>query len=219
MRMLLALLLTGLAASALAPAGEAPPAFAAKPTAAKAGDKVKIEFAADRETDAAVYVLDAQGKCVRHLVAGVIGGKGAPPEPFKPGLAQSVEWDGQDDAGKPAAGGPFKVRVTLGMKPEFDSFVLHNPDGSGRVHALAVGPGGTLYVFHAENTANDNMGGHKIKVFTRDGKHHKVLVPFPADIAPEKLKALAPFRDEAGDLTKCERLEPGQNRKIAALRT
>ncbi len=78
--------------------------------------------------------------------------------------------------------------------------MLHNPYGSGRVNALAVGPGGTLYVFHAENTANDNMGGHKIKVYDRDGRHLKVLVPFPADIAPEKIKALGIFRTAEGDL-------------------
>jgi hypothetical protein len=186
-------------------AGE-PPKFAAKPTAARAGDpatgsgpgKVKIEFAADRETDVAVYVLDAQGRCVCHLAAGVLGK--SPPQPLRPGLAQSLEWDGKDDAGKDAAGGPFKVRVALGMKPEFDGFVLHNPDGAGRIHAVAVGPKGTVYVFHAENTSNDNMGGHKIKVYDRDGKHFKVLVPFPADIAPERVKALGVFQTPEGDL-------------------
>jgi hypothetical protein len=36
-----------------------PPSFTKKPVAAKAGDKVKIDFAVDRETDVAVYVEDA----------------------------------------------------------------------------------------------------------------------------------------------------------------
>ena len=65
---------------------------------------------------------------------------------------------------------------------------------------MAVGPGGTLYVFHKDGTANGNMGGHKIKVYNRDGKHLKVLTPFPADIAPEKVKALGVFQTAEGDL-------------------
>jgi hypothetical protein len=158
-----------------------------------AGERVRIEFAADRETDAAVVVLDARGKVVRHLVAGLLGRNA--PEPLKPGLFQSIDWDRRDDFGRPAAGGPFSLRASLGLRPEFDRFLLNNPDGCGRVHALAVGPRGTLYVFHAENTANDNMGGHKVKVYDRDGRHLKVLVPFPANIEPDKVKALGVFRD------------------------
>jgi len=198
MQRLFALIAASLVAAAAVSAGEAPPTFTAKPTAARAGDKVRIEFAADRETDAAVYVLDAQGKAVRHLAAGVLGPKA--PEPLKPGLAQSVEWDGRDDAGKPAAGGPFKVRVTLGMKPEFDGFLMFNPDASGPVSAVAVGPGGTLYAFHRDGTANGNMGGHKLKVYSREGKHLRALAPFPADIAPDKVKALGVFQTPEGDL-------------------
>ena len=80
------------------------------------------------------------------------------------------------------------------MKPEFDRFLMHNPEASGEISAVAVGPGGSLYVFHKDGTANGNMGGHKIKVYNRDGKHLKVLAPFPADIDPKKVKALGVFR-------------------------
>jgi hypothetical protein len=53
---------------------------------------VKIEFAADRETDVAVYVEDAASKVVRHLAAGMLGKN--PPAPLKAGaLEQSLEWD------------------------------------------------------------------------------------------------------------------------------
>src|SRR5207248_1325846 len=109
-------------------------------------------------------------------------------------------WDGKDDFGKASVGGPFKVRVQLGMRPEFGSFLMHNPDACGEISSVAVGPKGTLYVFHKDGTANGNMGGHKIKVFYRDGKHLKALTPFPADIAPEKVKALGVFRTTEGDL-------------------
>ena len=94
-------------------AGEAPPAFTKKPAATRAGDKTKIEFAVDRSTDVEVAVLGADGKVVRHLAAGVLGGRNDPPAPLKPGLAQSLEWDGCDDLGKPAAGGPLTVRVRV----------------------------------------------------------------------------------------------------------
>jgi hypothetical protein len=180
-------------------AAETPPAFTRKPTAVKSGGHIKIEFTVDRATDVAVYVEDAQGRVVRHLVAGVLGKN--PPEPLQANaLAQSLEWDGKDDSGKPAAGGPFKVRVRLGMKPEFDRFLMYSRDGSGEISTLAVGPGGTLYVFHKDAAANGNMGGHKIKIYDRDGKHLKVLAPFPADISPDKVKALGVFRTAEGDL-------------------
>lgn len=177
----------------------AQPAFVKKPTAVRADGKTTIEFTADRATDVAVTIEDAKGKIVRHLAAGVLG-KNAP-EPLKSGtLAQSLVWDGKDDFGKPASGGPFQVRVQLGMKPEFDRFLLHNPHGSGTVSSVAVGPGGSLHVFHRDSTVNSNMGGHKIKIYNRDGTHKKVLTPFPAHIAFDKVKALGTFQDADGNL-------------------
>ena len=116
----LMLTLCGLsAAAALAGEPPAPPAFTKKPAAAKDGDKVKIEFTVSRETDVSVFIEDAGGKVVRHLVSGVLGPKA--PAPLKPGLAQSIEWDGKADWGKPAPAGPFRVRVTLGMGAAYDA--------------------------------------------------------------------------------------------------
>ena len=188
MRTLLALLLTGLAASVMASAGEAQPAFAAKPAAAKAGDKVRIEFAADRETDVAVYVLDAQGKVVRHLAAGVLGAKA--PEPLKPGLSQSLEWDGRDDAGKPAVGGPFKARVALGLRPTFDRMIGYNPAEMDTVRSLATGPDGTIYV-HVTSFGFGSGSSHgRILAFDRGGKYLRTVAPYPADLPEEKLKGI-----------------------------
>src|SRR5262249_11751300 len=153
-----------------------------------------IAFTVDRATDVAVSVEDGRGKVVRHLAAGVLG-KHAP-EPLKPtSLAQSIDWDGKDDFGKAARGKGFTVRVQLGLRPSFDSFLMHNPDASGEVSAVAVGPKGDLYVFHKDGTANGNMGGHKVKVYGRDAKHKKVLVPFPADLDTKKLKGVGVFTD------------------------
>jgi hypothetical protein len=179
----------------------APPSatFARKPTATKTAAGVRIEFAVSAPTDVAVYVEDAAGKVVCHLAAGVLGSN--PPLPLTAdSLRQSVVWDGKDDCSKPAGDGPFQVRVALGMKPEFDGFLMYNPDSSGYIESLAVGPRGTLYVFHRDLVANGNMGGHKIKVYSRDGKAIKALTPFPANIAPERVKALGVFQTPDGDL-------------------
>jgi outer membrane protein assembly factor BamB len=198
MRAVLTATLTLLSLGSL-PADATPPALVKKPSAVRAGDRTKIQFTVDRPTDVAVTIEDARGKVIRHLAAGVLGKN--PPEPLqRDRLAQTLEWDGKDDFGKAATGGPFRVRVQLGMKGEFDRFLMHNPDASGPISSVAVGPGGSLYVFHRDGTVNGNMGGHKIKVYNRDGKHQKVLAPFPADIAPDKVKALGVFRTAEGDL-------------------
>jgi outer membrane protein assembly factor BamB len=176
-----------------------PAEFVNKPSAVRFGNTTKIDFTVDRLTDVAVAIEDAKGKVLRHLAAGMLGKN--PPEPLQANkLAQSLAWDGKDDFGKAATGGPFKVRVQLGMKAEFDRFLLYNPHASGPISAVATGPGGTLHVLHRDGTVNANMGGHKIKVYHRDGTHRKVLTPFPADMAAEKLKAVGVFQTADGDL-------------------
>ncbi len=172
--------------------------FTKPPTAKKAGDKTVIDFAVSAETDVAVYVLDAKGKVVRHLVAGVLGDKA--PKPLKPGLSQSLEWDGLDDYGEKAAGGPFKVRVGLGLKPEFDKYLFHNPDALPHIMHIAAGPEGELYVFYRDYVGNPNMGGYKIKAFDRDGHHKRVVFPFSSNIPFEKVKNMGTMQDDDGDL-------------------
>src|SRR5437016_5517428 len=74
--------------------------FTKKPAATKTGDKVTIAFAVDRATDVAVFIENAKGEVIRHLVAGVLGKN--PPPPLKASsLEQSVGWDGKADYGKP----------------------------------------------------------------------------------------------------------------------
>ncbi len=174
--------------------------FTTPPSARKAGDKTVISFAVNAGTDVAVYVLDAKGKAVRHLVAGVIGGKGTPPPPLKPGLSQSIEWDGKNDRGEPASGGPFKVRVVAGMKPSLEGFLLYNPDAIPRLQTLAAAPGGEVYVFHSDSVSNGNQGGLKIRVIDREGHYKRMLLPYPADLPYEKVQPLGAFKDEEGRL-------------------
>jgi len=127
-----------------------PPKFTAKPSAAKSSDgNVKIEFAVDRETDVTVVIEGAAGTPVRHLVAGVLGKN---PPPLRPGLAQSIEWDGKADWDKNAPAGPFKVRVALSLGAKYDMVVASDPvvvlNANGWAsQALAAGPDGTLDMY------------------------------------------------------------------------
>jgi len=168
----------------------APPAFTKKPSAARAGDKVRIDFAVDRETDVAVFIEDAKGKVVRHLVAGVLGKN--PPAPLKAGaLEQSVEWDGLADYGKPAQGGPFKVRVALGLNVRYDKVLLRDANTLGLIQGLAVAPDGILYVL----TTNGGtiFRGDAVLAFNRDGTYYRTVAPFPSDLRADQVKDLEAF--------------------------
>jgi DNA-binding beta-propeller fold protein YncE len=179
------------------PASGAEVKFSSQPAAQKSGSRTLIKFTVNRETDVAIFIEDQAGKVVRHLAAGVLGAKA--PKPFKPGLSQSLEWDGKDDYGQKAVGGPFKVRVALGLKPTFDGFLFDKPRSTGRIDALAVGPKGKVYVFHKDEGLV-HWWAHKIKILDRDGKHLKAIWPYPADIDPKRIKALAPHLTKEGDL-------------------
>ncbi len=187
---IIAVAVVGLAATA-ALAGEA--GFAAKPSAKKQGGKVVIGFAVKAAVDVEVSVLDGSGKVVRRLAAGLLGPKA--PEPFKPGLTQSIEWDGKDDAGKTVAGA--KVRVRLGIQPKFDKVLGWSAQQLGGVRGLVTGPDGTLYVLHGAA-----LLGHRdhfmITAFDRDGKYLRQVFPGPAGLPPEKRKGWPRVKMEDG---------------------
>jgi hypothetical protein len=173
-----------------ASAGEKPSAkFTAKPTAVKAGAGAKISFAVSRETDVAVFVQDANGKIVRHLVAGVLGKN--PPPPLKPGLSQSVEWDGKADYGKPAGSGPFKVRVALGLGAKYEKILMEEPlnvyGPKGGVKALTAGPDGTVYVLHVVGGDVPNWPSERLIAISREGKYLRTITPWPAGLAKEEV--------------------------------
>jgi hypothetical protein len=156
--------------------------FAEKPKATRQGDKVVITFASRGKCDATVAIVgpdgpstgSGQGKIVRHLASGVLG-KNAP-WPFKQdSLSQSIEWDGRDDAGKPAPAG-CKVRVSLGLQmtcdKSFGSFYGFNTKETGI--GLVVDEDGFLYV------VQDNS----IRRFTRDGRYERTLMPPQGAVTP-----------------------------------
>jgi hypothetical protein len=169
-------------------AGEASPVFVKKPTAVRAGPKTTIAFTLDRPTDVAVAIEDAQGKIIRHLAAGVLGKN--PPPPLQPNtLAQSLEWDGKDDFGKPTADGAFEVRVRAGTGVQFSRLIGADPYAMGRIHSVAVDEDGRLYIMAYQGGLNQNMD--TLRIFASDGSYLRTLIPFAAHLPPEKARAMA----------------------------
>jgi hypothetical protein len=179
----------GLVLATAATAGEA--SFTTKPSTAKAGDKVRISFTVSAPTDVAVCVQDARGKVIRHLVAGMLGKN--PPEPLKAdSLEQTVEWDGRDDDGKVAEGGPFKVRVGLGLKANYAGPAFMEKSGPNILNGVfwvAVGPDARVM----DNTV-------AIHVFRRDGAYEKTIKPYPSNLPADRLKETGAFLDDRGAL-------------------
>lgn len=102
------------------PSVQAQITFTKPPTASLKDGKINISFDVSTSTDVEVAILDKDGKIVRHLAAGVLGGPSNPPAPLSAGLSQSLTWNGTDDLGKPVPQGSYTVRVRLGVRPEFE---------------------------------------------------------------------------------------------------
>ncbi|MDD4890797.1 MAG: hypothetical protein PHU85_12815 [Phycisphaerae bacterium] len=196
-------LLTGVAAwLALATTATAadPVTFAVKPAVVKAGDAWTISFTLSASSDVEVAVVDAAGKPVRHLAAGVLGGKNPPPPPLKEGLAQAISWDGKDDAGKPVAGGECSARVRAGLGVKFGKIIGASPwtGNVGENNGLAVGPKGELYVKMASMVPQlHEFVPWQLREFDRVGKYGKTHLPYAPSTDPAKAAA---FRNlDAGD--------------------
>ncbi|MHC4916496.1 MAG: flagellar hook assembly protein FlgD, partial [Planctomycetota bacterium] len=163
------------------------PSFAGKPVVEQAAGGVKITFSVAEPTDVEVAILDAGGRVIRHLAAGMLG-ENAPAPLKKDSLEQELVWDGKDDAGKPAAGA--KVRVSLGMKPKLEKMLGDNPAALGGVKGMAVGPGGELFVFHVYAALHPGDGTGFCTVYSREGKYLRTILPYPANLPAEKMKGL-----------------------------
>jgi hypothetical protein len=169
--------------------------FTAKPTATRVGDQVKIAFAVSAPTDVEVLLLDQAGRVVRHLAGGVLGGANPPPAPLKPGLAQDLAWNGKDDFGKPAPAGPAKVLVRAGLGVKFGRFIGADPYNFGRVAGSAVDEDGNVYVLGYAGQLNQ---GHMcLRVFDKDGRYLREILPFPANLPKDAVKDLARWDEDA----------------------
>lgn len=168
-------------------------AFSTPPSAKKDGDKVAVAFAISAKSDVEVAILDAKGEPVRHLAAGVLGGEKAPPEPLKAGLSQSLTWDGKDDFGNPAVGGPFKVRVRASMGGTFGRFIGEDPYTFGALTSIATDEDGRLYITANPGSLNQNVEG--LRVFSPEGEYIRTLIPFSADLKPDRVSGIAAWNE------------------------
>ncbi|MFC1672013.1 hypothetical protein ACFL01_02635, partial [Planctomycetota bacterium] len=162
-------------AAAGAFAGE--PAFVKKPVVAKTDTGYSVSFEADQDCDVTVGIIDKDGTVVRHLVAGMLGGK-----------AHTLSWDGNDDFGKPVGAGST-VRVDLGLSVTFKRMLCEVPQGvsSRGPVGMAVDDKGTLYIMEGHLSVGKNMMEMKLKAFDREGNYLRTLYPYPADLPAEKI--------------------------------
>jgi hypothetical protein len=200
------LFLVAIAAAGVLHAADA--AFAVAPKAVAAGAGARITFAVSGPTDVEVAILDAANHVVRHLAAGVLGAQNPPPAPLKPGLAQELVWDGNDDfgrsteltAGKPIAGGPFQVRVRAGFGVRFGRFIGADPYNVGDMsawpasHSVAADEDGRLYVSAGKSMGN--QGTMTVRVFDPEGRYLREVAPFPASLPPDAMKEVARWDDD-----------------------
>lgn len=163
--------------------------------AVRKGDAVQVDFTVKKPVDVAVAVLDGKGNVLRHLGAGQVGGE-HPPAPFVPEkLSQSIVWDGRDDFGKEVDLSACRVRIQCGLKPEFGKVVACEPGIGYSARAAAVGPDGLVYVLQEHARIKSTF---ILQAYTRNGKYVKTIMPYPADLPPERLKGLRRFKKPDG---------------------
>ncbi|HUT36048.1 MAG TPA: hypothetical protein VNE39_21350 [Planctomycetota bacterium] len=186
--------------------------FSTPPRATRQQDGAVVSFAVSAPTDVEVAILDAKGKVVRHLAAGALGGESPPPPPLKPGLAQAVAWDGKDDLGEPARGGPFQARVRAGMSVAFGRMIGGSPyTGSvdqmpyrAPVNGLAVDAEGNLYVKMQSSIGSHGNSGRwpwHVRKFDKTGKYLVTLLPYPPSTDPAKATGFRLLDTGDGGLT------------------
>lgn len=160
----------------------------------------RVDFTLQKPVDVEVAVLDARGRVVRHLAAGLVGGKKAAP-PLRPGLRQSLSWDGKDDRGDDAGKGPFSFRVRAGLSVAFGRFIGDSTTtGSiaqmpyrAPVNGLTVDTDGNLIVKVQSSVGSHGNSGlwpWHVRLLDRAGKYQKTLLPYPPTTPPEKASGM-----------------------------
>lgn len=186
--------------------------FTVPPNVARAKDMTTVSFTLNRGTDVEVSILDAKGRTIRHLAAGVLGARNPPPAPLKTGLSQAIDWDGTDDRGTRVAGGPFRVRVRAGMKVQFGRMIGGSPyTGSvvvmpyrAPVNGLAVDAEGNLYVKMMSSVGSHGNSGRwpwHVRKFDRHGEYLKTILPYPPSTDAAKASGVELIADSGRPFT------------------
>lgn len=163
--------------------------FTERPSARSSDDGDEIRFGVAEATDVEVAIIDRDGAVVRRLAARAVEAS-----------EQTFLWDGADDRGQTvdAKRGPFQARVRLGLRPVFDEFIGDNPGALGLVRALAVGPGGELFVFHVFGEVHPSDGSPTCTVLDLDGNYLRTILPFPGGLPDRQLQGLKRLTLENG---------------------
>ncbi|HIQ20491.1 MAG TPA: hypothetical protein EYH34_04535 [Planctomycetes bacterium] len=163
--------------------------FTERPKVLKDGERWVMTFAVEDRCDVTVAIVGRDGRVVCHLASGVLGPNA--PAPFQPGsLSQRLVWDGTDDRGRPAMGGPFAVRVSLGLTPRLDGFIGYNPQVIDSIRAMTVDSRGQLYVFNVVPNVHGGDGTTVCQVFGRTGRYVRTIMPYPANLTEQALRGL-----------------------------
>lgn len=103
--------------------------FVQKPQITKEGNNFNISFESKGFCDVTIAIENAEGKIIRHLASGVLGPKA--PAPFqKDSKVQKIIWDGKDDQDayiKVSEQNGCIIRVSLGLKPQFEKTLFWSP--------------------------------------------------------------------------------------------
>ncbi|MCG3177684.1 MAG: hypothetical protein BIFFINMI_00003 [Phycisphaerae bacterium] len=191
---------------AVAPAAWGEIGFSDAPTVTRADGGWTVAFAASAPTDVELAVLDKDGKVVRHLAAGVLGGDKVA-APLQPGLAQKIAWDGADDAGVKVDPAGLLVRVRLGMGVKFGRIIGSSPY-TGEIttgapsDSVAIDGEGNLYVKMGSfvHQLHEHIPWQLVK-FDRNGKYVRTLLPYPPSTDPAKAAAFRLIDTGDGHLT------------------
>ena len=150
--------------------------FAVEPKISKIENNFEISFEVKSNCDVTIAIEDSEGKIVRHLISGVLGGNA--PAPFqKNSLKQKIIWDGKNDQENYLDNlENYKVRVSLGLKPQFEKTLYWSPWRRVEKRRPLLAPTPEGMVVYEGGQAMDF-----VKLYHHDGNYNKALYPFPAD--------------------------------------
>lgn len=158
--------------------------FKTEPKVVDENGVAKISFETNGFCDVTIVIEDDAGKIIRHLVSGVLGDN--PPEQFQPkSKSQVVIWDYKDDAGiYPKGIDKLNVRVSLGLKPQFEKTLFWAPEKRINREAATIVRACEKGVLTFEGEGIDQL-----KLWSHSGEYIKTIYPFSNKDLPN-IKAL-----------------------------
>ena len=158
--------------------------FKTEPKVIDENGVAKISFETNGFCDVTIVIEDEAGKIIRHLVSGVLGDNA--PEPFQAkSKTQVVAWDYKDDAGiYPKGIDKLNVRVSLGLKPQYEKTLFWAPEKRINREAATIVRACSKGVLTFEGEGIDQL-----KLWSHSGEYIKTIYPFSNKDLPN-IKAL-----------------------------